>query len=268
MAAPATSTSAPWCTTADLPAKATDGAYDLDLSAGGEVADWIQVASDVLFNLTRRRWPGATSRTIRPIIADWSGFLGPPDTYRSGTWVEVRRGTTITADGVSEIVLPHFPIVSITEVKIDGAVVDASRYRVDQHRRLVYLPDPDGGTRTAWPSWQDLDQPSSALGTFEITYVHGTAPPEGGKRACAELATELAIAASPKVNGQARLPQRLGNVTRQGVSATAIDPISLFDDGKTGINAVDLWVMSVNRGAERRRGRVRRLGHPSARRPT
>lgn len=143
MAAPPVKTSAPWCVLADLPAKATDGRWELDVTSGGEMADWIQVASDVLFNLTRRRWPGATTATIRPMPV----------------------GDTIGVDGVSEIVLPNLPVVSISQVLIDGAVVASSLYRVDDYRRLVYIPTA-GVSRSAWPASQDLDAPTTATGTL------------------------------------------------------------------------------------------------------
>ena len=238
MAAPTLSVS-PWCTTADLPARATDDKFDLDLSSGGEVEDWIQVASDILFEFTRRRWPGATTATIRPVI------YGP----------------------ATEILLPNPPIVSITQVKIDGAVIASNRYRVDDYRRLVYVQT-DGDDRDLWPSTQDLDKADSEPDTWSVTYVHGTAPPEGGIRACATLATELAISASPDVAGSSKLPARVTSITRQGVTTNLIDPLTLFDDAKTGIPSVDLWVSSVNLGTRNRSGRVIRLGQPRHRRST
>lgn len=247
MTAPALKTTVPWATIADLPSKATDGRWDLDTTAAGEMFDWLQVASDILFNLTRRRWPGATTSIIRPMI--------------------VTSGTTVTSEDVSEILLPNPPVVSITEVLIDGAVVAASSYRVDDFRRLVYIPTA-GTARTTWPSWQDLDAPITAAGTFQVTYVHGTAPPEGGKRACAELATHLGIQASPKLAGQARSTGGTTSVSRQGVSATVSDPRTLFESGMTGVASVDMWISSVNRGAAQRRGSVTRLGDRRHRRTT
>lgn len=248
MAAPAIKTTAPWCTIDDLPARATDGKFELDIEDGGEVENWIQIASDVLFNFTRRQWPGATTVTVRPAVRE--------------------DGCTYsTRDGVSEILLPNPPVVSITEVKIDGDVVDASAYRVDNWRRLVYIPSA-GDTRSAWPSWQDQDQPDSASGTFSVTYIYGTPPPAGGVQACAALATELAISASPKLAGQARLPARTTNVSRQGVSAASTDPATLFEDGQTGVDSVDLWLGSIRYGAKNRSGRIRRFGQNRTRRAT
>ncbi len=43
---------------------------------------------------------------------------------------------------------------------------------------------------------------------------------------------------------------------------------ALFDAGRTGIASVDLWIVSVNLGADARRGRVKRLGKRKHRRPT
>ncbi len=274
MAAPAIKTTDPWCVIADLPARATDNDYNLDLTPSGEVFDWIQVASDILFEFTRRRWPGVTTRTIRPVIDDISTRLVDVHVVYGGAFVgSLVQGYartdigTHTVDGVSEILLPNPPAVSIGEVLIDGVAVASARYRIDDFRRLVYLPTA-GETRSAWPAWQDLDKAATEDGTWEVTYNHGTPPPEGGVRACAHLATEMAIAASPTTAGQSRLPSRITNLSRQGISATILDPLDLFDDAKTGLPIVDIWVASVNLGAKRRTGRVYRLGQRRHRRAT
>lgn len=262
MAAPSVSV-APWCTLADLPERVSSAKYEIDLSATGEAFDWIQVASDILFHLTRNRWPGVQSKTIRPILEGSSALSG----RWAGSPVVAHRWGTTSPEGVSEIVLPNAPVTAVTEVLVDGAVVPSSRYRVDGFSRLVLLPQ-SGDTLTAWPAWQDLDAASTEKGTWQVTYSHGTLPPEGGKRACAELAADLAISASPKVAGTSRLPERPTSVVRQGVTAALQDPLTVFADGYTGVKAVDLWIASVNRGSSHRQGRVHRLGKVRSRRTT
>lgn len=259
MAAPTLQVS-PWATLADMPARAEDPRYALDLAGGGEVEDWIQVASDVLFNLTRRRYPGSASLTIRPVASTAAPLRS------SGRVLRYRGGTT-SVYGISEICLPNPPVTAITQVRVDGAVIAASRYTVFDHRWLVLTPQ-TGDTVQAWPSWQNLDVDAGQPDTFEVTYLAGVAPPEGGRRACATLALELAIADSPKVAGTMRTQERATTVARQGQTVTVADPADMIDKGLTGIRSVDLWIGSVNRGADRRTGSVHRLGSPHPRRAT
>ncbi len=267
MAAPAVEVDK-WCGLDDLPARAKDGRFDLDVGEGGEVDDWIQVASEVLYNLTRRRWPGEQTITIRPRVLGFGPMIKSDDYAATlARYVERRRGTTLTDDGVSAITLPHYPVTSIETVKIDGDTIAAARYRVDDFRHLVYLPV-SGEARSTWPAWQDLDVADTEDGSFSVEYKYGTAPPEGGKRMCAELATELAILASPKLPGESRLAERASSVSRQGITANTIDPTRLFEEGRTGLARVDLWVSAVNHGSKKRRARVHRLGRTSARRPS
>lgn len=106
-------------------------------------------------------------------------------------------------------------VVSVESVTVDGAVLDPSTYRVDNHALLVRL---DGGV---WPTCQDLTAHPSQPGTFQISYTRGAAVPYGGQLAAGVLATEMAKRLCN--NKACGLPTRVQSVTRQGVSMVVLE---------------------------------------------
>lgn len=238
MAAPSTGTCEPWATDADVGSPCDDYSFDPTL-----LADALQIASDVLYEFTGRQWPGTCSTTIRPCG------------YRQPDSCGCLSSATCACKALSEITLPGV-VAAVTEVKIDGAAISSDRYRVDDWRHLVYLPESDSATRQGWPCCQRLDRADTEEDTWSITYQYGQDPPTGGVRAAAVLGCQLAVAFQPETIGECRLPKRVTSITRQGVSMTMLDPLTLFDDGKTGLEEVDLWVASIRLGARRRRAKV------------
>lgn len=245
MSAPNTGTCSPWAQVEDLASPCAE--LDPDL-----LLDGLQMASDVLYDFTRRRWPGECTTTVRPC-----GYRTKTRWSLTGAgWCGCAFRRTCGCRGLSEIRLPGHAVSAVTAVAIDGAVLDASRYRVDNHRWLVYLPESDTATRQAWPCCQRLDRPDTELDTFSVTYAHGSAPPAGGRRAAMTLGCQLATAWTPAVAGQCKLPKRVTTVARQGTTLAVLDPLTLFRDGLTGLEDVDLWVGAVNRGTDRRNATV------------
>jgi len=97
-------------------------------------------------------------------------------------------------------------------------------------------------------------------GTWHITYNYGKPVPDGGRFAAAKFACEIA-----KNNCGAAgciLPQRVKEITRQGVQLLFADPLEFLDSFQTGIYEVDLWLMSVNPNKLQRRARVFRADAP------
>lgn len=139
------------------------------------------------------------------------------------------------------------PIAEITEVKVDGLVLDPSAYALIGQ----WLARTDGGE--CWPSCQDPAVPDTEEDTFSVTYVPGRLLPEAGQIAAGILAGEFAKACAG--NG-CSLPPQIASLTRQGVDVEFVDPQTVFQDGKTGIREVDLFVQSVNPGRLRQRARV------------
>lgn len=73
-----------------------------------------------------------------------------------------------------------------------------------------------------------------------IRYVRGVPLPAGGANAAGRLASQVFFNCTG--DKRCRLPQNVRSVTRQGVSADFTPP----EDGKTGLQDVDMWVQSVN----------------------
>lgn len=278
---------APWADAADACAPCDDYEFDPAL-----LEDWILVASNNLWNLTGRRWPGICTDTIRPPSAcGCVAWCAPwwPSGGASGGFLELEGGDGLELEGgggglgdygplcgcgcggVSELILPSYPVVDVTEVVIDGVVVDPARYRIDDRQRLVYQPALDGTGRRSWPCCQRLSRAAGEAGTWSVTYTHGQEPPLGGVKAAASLGCQLALSCLPADSPgfrACRLPKRATSITRQQVAVALVDPVALFPEGLTGLPEVDLWVASVMKGDERRRGHVWRPGNRRARRTT
>lgn len=232
--APRLTTCAPWCTVDDLPADVADEDSDY-------LEQCIALATTVLFEFTGRRWPGECDDVIRPFTC---GCAGP---------------SSCGCEPSGQLELPRRPVIDVTQVRVDGEVIDPDLYRVDGDRWLVYLDEeaPDDALR-GWPSAQRLKREPTEEQTFEVQYSFGTLPPDGANLIAGALAAEFVKAFNPdpeQAKG-CRLPRRVQTVSRQGVSIAVIDPLTLFDEGRTGIAEIDMWVAAKNRGRHDRVGSV------------
>jgi hypothetical protein len=235
--------------------------------------DCLQAASDILFELSGQRWAGSCQDVVRPyprsltrdhgrpIYPLWpfGYFTGGLQGFNaamiySGVNTE-ERGGPATAP-VYEVTLGVYPVSSVQSMTIDGVTVDPSTYRVDDNRWLVRLADPKTGQNPGWPAYQRMDLDSSQPLTWEVVVNYGQMPPRSGVRACAEIACELALALTPSMVGKCRLPQRVTQITRQGVTAIVLDPWAFLDKGRTGLYLTDLFLSSVNPHNLRRRASV------------
>lgn len=260
MAAPCQDVCSPWASANDVCAPC-DGYDAIDPIV---LEDALMAASNVLFHATGRQFPGSCEDVVRP-TGSWDGIdLWRWRTYWPGWW----GGGRIGWDGINcgcsghrvgctwlpEIDLGggSIKITEVTQVLIDGAVVDPSTYRVDEYRWLVRTtPNPETPNE-GWPCCQSMDLPTTQVGTFEVTYTYGTPPPRGGVQAAAALACQLALACTPGAEGQCSLPERVTSITRQGVSMVVIDPFDFLEEGRTGLYVVDQWINSVNPAGLRR----------------
>lgn len=247
------------------PLVGTDGCPDLvalddEGALGPSRADVEAMAVGWLWSWTGKRY-GLCEVTLRPSRDDCAGstYLGRtgiPDPVAgsygwhaltlSGGFVS-RVGCGICDDrcGCTEPVsirLPG-PIHQVNEVLVDGNVVDAADYRVDNGKRLV-RQDGDG-----WPVCNDVGKPPTEPGTWQVTYLQGVPVPEGGQVAAGVLACEMAkaLALSP----DCRLPQRVQTITREGVTVGVLDPFDGIGEGRTGIWLVDSWVASITHAPAR-----------------
>ena len=106
-------------------------------------------------------------------------------------------------------------------------------------------------TDTNWPPLPYLFPGQyQRVGFTKITvvYTYGSPPPLDIQRAIDQLARQFALA---ECGQQCQLPERVTNVTREGVSWTLIDPQDFLDNGRTGLYFVDL-ILKTYTGAPAR----------------
>lgn len=155
-----------------------------------------------------------------------------------GNWVNsCGCGTGDCSCGsLDEVFLPG-PVGAIESVKIDGEIIDPTRYRVDEGNRLTSL-DPT----LVWPGCQDMTSGPDDEGSFIVSYYRGAAPNEMTRFAAGMLAVEFYKAC---VNdSKCRLPRGVRTVTRGGTSYEV--DTTLFENGYTGIPEVDAVIRMYN----------------------
>lgn len=134
--------------------------------------------------------------------------------------------------------LRHQPVQRVLSVEINGEVVPPSEWALLNHSTLGF-------------PFSRL--PCSAV-CARVSYIWGVNPPAGGRAACVKLAEQFLFAWAE--DDSCRLPTRVTNITRQGVSWTVLDPQDFLNDGRTGIYEIDLFLKSVNPDHARRPARV------------
>lgn len=259
MSCPSHGPCSPFITQADLCCLGPTGSFpDPCLTDGEAVPQAIidgamQAASELMWAETGRRF-GTCEVTIRPCkkncgpCADFDFFsfsdfyygFTPPflPFLDGGVWVNLPACSCpddCWCSRAQELPLPY-PVCDVTEVEIDGEILAATGYRVDEFRTLVRT---DGG---AWPRCQssaDLGEP----GTFGVTLTYGRPVPQLVKLATAELACQFIKTC---VNKPCDLPGGLVNLSRQGVSIAFIDPGEFWKHKKIGIAIVDLAIQTFN----------------------
>lgn len=121
------------------------------------------------------------------------------------------------------------PVTSITSVTVNGVAVTAALS--------------PGGTRLVFDE-------TYAYQMADITLVTGQAPPASASTATAALAADL-LRGDPRYTNltgatDTRQQSRVRSVSRQGVTYSFVDPITLQEKGMTGIQDVDLFLQAVN----------------------
>ena len=226
-----------------------DYCWPLDLSCCTEFASYDQatqeraaaLAGATLHMLTARRVGGCPVQ-VRPCrticegsaLSFYGGSWFSPMNW-NGTWFNCTCGQqTCGCGALCQLELPQ-PIGAVTEVRVDGVVLDPSTYRVDDGKWLIRLDD------ECWPDCQDLSKEPDQPGTFAVTYLRGIPVDSLGEYAAGLLACEFAKACS---GGKCRLPSGVTNIVRQGISMTINS--GAFPDGLTGIREVDAYVAFYN----------------------
>ena len=203
----------------------------------------------VMWAATGRRF-GLCERTVRPCGRECgncgSGWYWTDGTWQpyifNGEWFNCVCGAgsagCCTCAPRCQVYLPG-PVASIpiTGVSVDGEVVSADSYRVDNGMWLVRT---DGD---CWPECQDYNVDNGEVNTFQVTYNVGLPVPSILANAAGELACEWAKSCA----GQpCRLPQRVQSIVRQGVTISMVDVDTLLGKGWTGITTVDQVIAMFN----------------------
>ena len=235
-----------WCTRRSLDDFGVDTTADVGLD--------IAAASEILYVLSGRRFPGLGVATIRPATercgCGCHTYGGP--LYGLGAFIGgfgTGLGSPVSWGAYSDRCCPPTIYLghdarSVLSVQIDGDVLDAANYRL--YRRtgdLVRLADPTSGSNPGWPCCQRDDLVSGA-GTFEVTYQFGADPPLSGSRAASELAARSV----------------------KGGLTDLVNEASMWTTGKTGLYWVDLFLSTFNPNHLKRRARVFSVDVPPHRR--
>lgn len=205
----------------------------------------VDAASRLLYRLTRSRYPGICESTVRPCRR--SSSWGTPSMWNA-TWGDCSCGSSSLRQcgcgGVSEVILAgEYPLLGIERVRVDGATLSSSTYRIDDDHYLVRT---DGNV---WPLCQDIEaDPASDANTWDVTFWWGRPVPPDGAIAAAHLAAQLYA----NLKGlDCSLPATMRSRTLQGVTEELIT-VQDLEDGKFGIREVD-WFLNAERLAEQRR---------------
>jgi hypothetical protein len=198
-------------------------------------------ASQLLFLNSGRLFYGLSSKTVRPLCRPncpcgqvlSRGHIVPSPRW---DWWGLCEGPC----DPSRVLLSGYPVREITQVKIDGTVIDEDGYRLERMRWLVRK----GGDR--WPACQNMGLDDTEEGTWSVTYTFGQAPPLAGVEAAKELACELYR--SCNAADDCAIPQGAVRVTRAGITiergVLRRDPVTKA--WKTGMLKVDLFLNAVN----------------------
>lgn len=217
-----------------------------------ELERWAQVATNILWSLSGRRWGPSCPITIRPCGKSCeesfipSGYAVPQSGGRipytvGGKWFNAVCGCkqSCSCTELCELRLDG-PVYDVLEVVVDGVVLPPEAYRIDSANILVRL---DG---ECWEACQDLNAPPTEPGTAAVTYRTGLPLDEAAIAAVSELTCHLMKGCGGAGSCGCRVPTNMTRMQRQGVTIERADPASLYSEGKTGLPMADAWLAAVN----------------------
>lgn len=215
--------------------------------------DAADAASQILYELSGRRWAGLCSRTVRPChgnclcgvqVLSRGHLVVDPYLYSPSAC----EGRACGCNDLSRVPLAGY-VREVTQVKIDGVVLDDAIYRVDEHKWLTRV---DGDR---WPSCGNLALADTEEGTFSVTYSYGKQPPLAGIEAAKKLACQIYLACSNSGSADCQIPDGAVRITRQGITVERALFARNPQNGawQTGLSAVDYFLNTYNpKGLQRR----------------
>lgn len=223
---------------------------DLADSTPEQRAAAARTASDVLYALSGRRWPGARIERLR--LAPQAGTVrwGMPSPF--GTSGPRRPGCACHSNRLD----PQLPgaITRVVRLTVADTDVPAAQVEVLDQRVIRVIPGSDPALDPlAVNRYVTLDGDAYSLfpgavaccgntATVELVVEWGTLPPASGLLAALALATEIC---KGLIGGDCQIAGNITSVNRQGVSVL-LDPNEFLKEGRTGVPAVDLWLAAVN----------------------
>jgi hypothetical protein len=199
-----------------------------------------QAASDILYILSGRKFPGLT-QTTETYSCPYDG--NNATAYHLGKVQPVRLPAFNTDHNPDHsrlrqrFPLRHYPVRQILSVITDRT----------QKPDAYYLSDYKFLNAAPGSNWRLCDG-------VTVIYVYGTPPPIAGRYAAKVFADELLKSVTDPEACQ--LPQRVTSVTRQGMSFTLLDPQDFLDRGKTGIYSIDLFLSTFNPNKAQKRSKT------------
>lgn len=219
----------------------------------------IAFASRIMYLATGRQFSNGCEQTVRPCGCQGCFPYGQDMGWGFILWPGMRRlgygwdfgfncggrcyRQRCSCSTVHEVQLGVRPLAEVTEVRIDGAVLDPSAYRVDDWEWLVRL---DG---EAWPRCQDITAPDGGPDTWEVDMTWGLPPSAAVVTGTLALAGEVAKACGG--DDTCGLPRRqIETIARQGVQITALDPMEFLSGTppRTGVYEADCSIVMENPG--------------------
>lgn len=214
----------------------------------------LRYASTVLWAATGRRF-GLCETTVRPCRREcedcasgwfWSYGTWMPYIF-AGIWRNCWCGTgngCTTCKASCQVWLPG-PVAAVTGVEIAGNTVDPATYELQLADGVYWLVRIHAGDETneCWPDHQNYDHALGEADTWSVTYLKGIAVPQVLLDAAGVLAVEWARSCTGAV---CRLPSRIQNLTRQGISVSMVNVDTLLDRGLTGLTEVDQVIVALN----------------------
>jgi hypothetical protein len=242
-------TPAPWI---EVEEQALPIGFDADLAK-----EAIAGASFVLWMLSARKY-GGTRRVTEVYCQTGLNYLG------STVLPTTMRATMMSGSNMQVHPMLHEGVITNEVFGMCGTCGCEHTIRlrgapVRQVHKVWHGDEPIPLTDVAIYDYSYITAPRRCWGTcedLEVDYTYGSEPPALGKMAARELATQYLLALSDDEDGECVLPQRVTQVSRQGVSWTLLDPQDFLDHGRTGIYLVDLFLRTVNPDQARLRARV------------
>jgi hypothetical protein len=220
----------------------------VESSSGAEFDNAAEIASRLLFQLSGRQFTGLCGpRTVSPPCDScYCGYQILSRGYVIGPWdygypLLSLCDQCLLACSPSMVKLAGYPIREITQVKIDGDVVDASEYKIFNNRYLVRTDN------QRWPVRNDLTLPDTEEHTWSVSYTYGAGIPVEAAEAAAQLACQVYMQCNN--DSDCVLPQGTTRVIQQGLVVEKLAFISwAYRNGewRTGLGAVDMFLNGAN----------------------